>query len=161
MLIFSYYIDNKVDKAWFDSSNVFYAECDESDTEFKTVRVTFKNGTVYRYDNVLVYDWTKFKNGESQGKLLNEIFKKGGYKYEKIGSVNIDDLKEEYAFRSGKGYTLYVKGNNELLLVDFKDSLKYRMAFPGDDVVNDIKSMLESIGNVVRVKELSDEEDFD
>ena len=93
MLIFSYYIDNKVDKAWFDSSNVFYAECDESDTELKTVRVTFKNGTVYRYDNVLVYDWTKFKNGESQGKLINEIFKKGGYKYEKIGSVNIDDLK--------------------------------------------------------------------
>ena len=56
---------------------------------------------------------------------------------------------------------MYVKGKNELLLVDFKDSLKYRMAFPGDDVVNDIKSMLESIGNVVRVKELSDEEDFD
>ena len=70
-------------------------------------------------------------------------------------------MKGEYAFRSGKGYTLYVKGKNELLLVDFKDSLKYRMAFPGDDVVNDIKSMLESIGNVVRVKELSDEEDFD
>ena len=29
MLLFSYYIEDKVDKAWFDSSNIYYAECDE------------------------------------------------------------------------------------------------------------------------------------
>lgn len=154
MLLFSYYIDNKIDKAWFDSSNVFYAECDESDTELKTVRVTFKNGTVYRYDDVPVYEWVKFKNGDSQGKLLNEVFKKNGYKYEKIGNADIDELRDEYSFRSGKGYTLYAKEKKELVLVDFKDSVKYSMEYPGEAVVKDIKSMLESIGNVVRIKEV-------
>lgn len=156
MLLFSYYIEDKVDKAWFDSSNIYYAECDESDTQFKTVRVTFKNGTIYQYEQVSVFDWTMFKNAESQGKKLNELFKKADYKYEKIGTANMDELKEEYAFRSGKGYTLCVDGE-KLLLMDYKDGVKYTMDLPDMDVVDDIKSMLESIGNVVRIKKVDNE----
>ena len=151
MLLFSYYIEDKVDKAWFDSSNIYYAECDESNTQFKTVRVTFKNGIIYQYEQVSVFDWTMFKNAESQGKKLNELFKKAGYKYEKIGTANMDELKEEYAFRSGKGYTLYIN-DGKLTLMDYQDVIKYTMELPEESVVNDIKSMLESIGNVVRIK---------
>ena len=151
MLLFSYYIEDKMDKAWFDSSNIYYAECDESDTQFKTVRVIFKNGAIYQYEQVKVFDWTMFKNAESQGKKLNELFKKAGYKYEKIGTANIEELKDEYVFRSGKGYTLYIN-DGKLTLMDYKDVIKYTMELPEESVVNDIKSMLESIGNVVRVK---------
>lgn len=151
MLLFSYYIEDKMDKAWFDSSNIYYAECDESDTQFKTVRVIFKNGAIYQYEQVKVFDWTMFKNAESQGKKLNELFKKAGYKYEKIGTANIEELKDEYVFRSGKGYTLYIN-DGKLTLMDYQDVIKYTMELPEESVVNDIKSMLESIGNVVRVK---------
>ena len=151
MLLFSYYIEDKMDKAWFDSSNIYYAECDESDTQFKTVRVIFKNGAIYQYEKVKVFDWTMFKNAESQGKKLNELFKKAGYKYEKIGTANIEELQDEYVFRSGKGYTLYIN-DGKLTLMDYQDVIKYTMELPEESVVNDIKSMLESIGNVVRVK---------
>ena len=151
MLLFSYYIEDKMDKAWFDSSNIYYAECDESDTQFKTVRVIFKNGAIYQYEQVKVFDWTMFKNAESQGKKLNELFKKAGYKYEKIGTANIEELQDEYVFRSGKGYTLYIN-DGKLTLMDYQDVIKYTMELPKESVVNDIKSMLESIGNVVRIK---------
>lgn len=151
MLLFNYYIEDKMDKAWFDSSNIYYAECDESDTQFKTVRVTFKNGAIYQYEQVTVFDWTMFKNAESQGKKLNELFKKAGYKYEKIGTANIEELQDEYVFRSGKGYTLYIN-DGKLTLMDYQDVIKYTMDLPEESVINDIKSMLESIGNVVRIK---------
>ena len=151
MLLFSYYIEDKMDKAWFDSSNIYYAECDESDTQFKTVRVIFKNGAIYQYEQVKVFDWTMFQNAESQGKKLNELFKKAGYKYEKIGTANIEELKDEYVFRSGKGYTLYIN-DGKLTLMDYQDVIKYTMELPEESVINDIKSMLESIGNVVRIK---------
>lgn len=151
MLLFSYYIEDKMDKAWFDSSNIYYAECDESDTQFKTVRVIFKNGAIYQYEQVKVFDWTMFKNAESQGKKLNELFKKAGYKYEKIGTANIEELQDEYVFRSGKGYTLYIN-DGKLTLMDYQDVIKYTMELPEESVVNNIKSMLESIGNVVRIK---------
>ena len=151
MLLFSYYIEDKMDKAWFDSSNIYYAECDESDTQFKTVRVIFKNGAIYQYEQVKVFDWTMFKNAESQGKKLNELFKKAGYKYEKIGTANIEELQDEYVFRSGKGYTLYIN-DGKLMLMDYQDVIKYTMELPEESVINDIKSMLESIGNVVRIK---------
>ena len=151
MLLFSYYIEDKMDKAWFDSSNIYYAECDESDTQFKTVRVIFKNGAIYQYEQVKVFDWTMFKNAESQGKKLNELFKKAGYKYEKIGTASIEELQDEYVFRSGKGYTLYIN-DGKLTLMDYQDVIKYTMELPEESVVNDIKSMLESIGNVVRIK---------
>ena len=151
MLLFSYYIEDKIDKAWFDSSNIYYAECDESDTQFKTVRIIFKNGAIYQYEKVKVFDWTMFKNAESQGKKLNELFKKAGYKYEKIGTANIEELQDEYVFRSGKGYTLYIN-DGKLKLMDYQDVIKYTMELPEESVVNDIKSMLESIGNVVRIK---------
>ena len=150
MLLFSYYIEDKMDKAWFDSSNIYYAECDESDTQFKTVRVIFKNGAIYQYEQVKVFDWTMFKNAESQGKKLNEFFKKAGYKYEKIGTANIEELQDEYVFRSGKGYTLYIN-DGKLTLMDYQDVIKYTMELPEESVINDIKSMLESIGNVVRI----------
>ena len=60
-------------------------------------------------------------------------------------------LEDEYIFRSGNGYTLYIN-NDELSLMDNKDNIKYVMYLPDIDIVNNIKGMLESLGNVVRIK---------
>ena len=151
MLLFSYYIENEKDRAWFDSSNVFYAECDESETQFKNVRVVFKNGQQYQYEDVPVYDWTLFKNSDSQGKKLNELFKKNGYKYTKIENADIESLQEEYIFRTGNGYLL-LANDETLKLLDNKDNVKYEMPKPNIEIIEHIKGMLESLGNIVKVK---------
>lgn len=157
MLKFSYYIDNKMDKAWFDSSNVVYAECDESDTAEKTVRVVFKNGSMYRYDNVNVYDWTLFKNSESQGKALNSIFKKGGYPCEKINTeVDLDALQEEYEFRTGNGVIINVNEDNIISILDNKDGVLYSSS-EGDSTVDIVKKLLEKLRYVTKVKEANNE----
>ena len=44
--------NNDLDKSWFNSSNVVYAECDDKQNELKTVRITFKNGATYEYTDV-------------------------------------------------------------------------------------------------------------
>jgi hypothetical protein len=154
MLKFSYYIDNVKDKAWFESSNIVYGECDESDTQYKTVRVVFKNGATYQYEDVLVADWVTFKNAESQGKALNEHFKKAGYKYARIDDADLNQLEDEYAIRSGNNFFLKVdKSTNELVLLDNKDIKKYSMPYPGENVTQSIKEMLESINYVVKIQE--------
>lgn len=154
MLKFSYYKDDVIDKAWFDSSNIVYAECDESETQYKTVRVVFKNGSTYQYDDVIVSDWVYFKNAESQGKALNERFKKGGYKYTKIDDADLNKLEEEYAFRSGNGLILEVdKTNLTLSVVDFKESVKYKMDYPGEVITQNIKELLESLNYSVKINQ--------
>jgi hypothetical protein len=154
MLKFSYYKDDVIDKAWFDSSNIVYAECDESETQYKTVRVVFKNGSTYQYDDVIVSDWVYFKNAESQGKALNERFKKGGYKYIKIDDSDLNKLEEEYAFRSGNGLILEVdKTNLTLSVVDFKECVKYKMDYPGEVITQNIKELLESLNYSVKINQ--------
>ena len=151
MLLFSYYVEDKIDKAWFDSSNIYYAECDESDTQEKTVRVVFKNGKQYQYNGVSVNDWVMFKNADSQGKKLNELFKKAGYEYSKLDDANLDELEKEYVFRTNKGYTLLID-KTDLILLDNKEQEKYRMPVPSQPIIEHMKGMLESFGNVVRTK---------
>jgi len=153
MLLFNYYAD-ETDKAWFDSSNVVYAECDDSsDTQEKTVKVTFKNGLVYQYDNVNIYDWSLFKNAESQGKALNEIFKKNAYPYSKLDNkANVDELKEEYAFRSGNGMLIHVDGNGNASVYNNKDVLIYTFE-DGDNKLETVEGLLKALNYIVKIKE--------
>ena len=152
MLKFSYYIDNVIDKAWFDSSNVVYAECDESYDQYKVVRIVFKNGSTYQYHDVLVSDWVSFKHADSQGKALNEYFKKPGYKYERIEDRNLEELESELNDKMDYDFNLVVDNENNLLsLVDNKvNEEKYSMPYPGEEITNSIKGLLESIGYSVR-----------
>ena len=39
--------DNVIDKTWYESSNILYSECDESNTTKKTLRIIFNNGKMY------------------------------------------------------------------------------------------------------------------
>ena len=68
----------RLDRIWYDSSNILYSECDDKLNELKTLRVTFKNGATYEYSNVDVNDYLMFVNGGldgSNGKALNKYIK--------------------------------------------------------------------------------------
>lgn len=88
----------KTQKAWFDSTMIFYTEMVEYDDENKgDLYVTFKNGTTYKYTAVSFEDYVLFIGGgtdASQGKTLNKVIK-SKYEYEKIGNADMDKLLEE------------------------------------------------------------------
>lgn len=86
--------ENNVDKAWYDSSTVFYSECDDKENALKSVKVVFKNGSTYLYKDVNVNDYLLFRESASQGKTLHRLLKQ--YEYEKLANTDINLLTEEY-----------------------------------------------------------------
>lgn len=100
MLLTSFYNEkNRTEKAWYESSNVFYSEFIED--EFKNegdLIVTFNNGATYKYKNVQITpDYLMFKHGGldgSHGKALNKHIKPK-YEFEKIDDKDIKLLVEE------------------------------------------------------------------
>ena len=97
MLLYRKYNEGeKVDRAWFSSSNVLYSECDDKYNDLKTLRVTFKNGSTYEYDLVDVNDYVMFLHGGtdgSNGKALN-TFIKPKYKYRKLPDLNPSEIMD-------------------------------------------------------------------
>ena len=130
MIKFNYYNQEKeLDRAWFDSSNVLYGECDDSSsTQEKTVTLVFKGGLQYLYEGVNIGDWIDFKNSQSQGKALNEIFKAKGYEYRKLEDKrDIGELEDEYILRSNKGIFMELvegeDGYKSLKVTDSQDKV--------------------------------------
>ena len=75
MIVYNKYT-NLRDHVWYSSSNIVYSECIDSDTEFKTLKIVFKEGRTYMYRDVDVEDYIRFKNAESNGKAFNQFIKK-------------------------------------------------------------------------------------
>lgn len=78
---------NSVDYVWYNSSNI---ECTRylNTGERGVLEVTFKkNGTTYRYDDVLVEDYVFLKNSQSVGSEFQRSFKK---KYVGVLLTNVD-----------------------------------------------------------------------
>jgi hypothetical protein len=70
--------EKRLDRVWYESSNILYSECDDNVNSLKTLRVTFKNGATYEYSDVDVNDYLMFLNGGldgSNGKALNKFIK--------------------------------------------------------------------------------------
>lgn len=88
------FYEGNVDKSWYDSSTVFYSECDDKDDSLKNVKVVFKNGSTYVYKDVNVNDYLMFRESSSQGKALNRFLKQ--YEFEKLEKSDITLLTEEY-----------------------------------------------------------------
>lgn len=146
--IFGYY-SNDVDHAWFDSSNVKYAECIDHENELKTLKVVFSSGTQYQYENVKVQDYLLFREDASQGKALNKYIKGGDYKYAKLENANLSDINDELEFRSEGGLTIKNSGSFELL--DNKDNIIYMREEPLDDNAEElVKEVLEAVGKKIR-----------
>lgn len=102
MILFRYYDqENRIDKAWYDSSNIVYSECDDNVNDFKTLRIVFKTGDMYEYKQVDVNDYLMFMAGGLDGSNGKAFYKyiRPKYEVEKRCRVDLDQLKammEEY-----------------------------------------------------------------
>ena len=103
--LFNYYADD-VDKTWYNSSNIKYSECIDKDGELKTLNIVFSNGTQYQYVGLTVQDYLLFRDSDSQGKALNKYIKAKGYEFKKLDDANLDDINNEYLFRTSNGIEL-------------------------------------------------------
>jgi len=98
MLLFRYYDKNeKIDRAWYDSSNIIYSECDDKENDLKTLRIVFKRGDQYEYKKVDVKDYLMFMAGGLDGSNGKAFFKfiKPKYEFEKLTPVSLDFLRSE------------------------------------------------------------------
>ena len=98
MVLFRYYDkENKIDRAWYESSNIIYSECDDNENDFKTLRIVFKKGDQYEYKKVDVNDYLMFMAGGLDGSNGKAFFKyiKPKYEFEKLTPVDLDFLKNE------------------------------------------------------------------
>lgn len=89
--------ENKIDRVWYDSSNIVYSECDDKENSLKTLRVVFKNGATYQYKDVNVNDYVMFVHGGldgSNGKALNK-FIKPKCEFERIADTDVAELTNQ------------------------------------------------------------------
>ena len=90
--------EKRLDWAWYSSSNIIYSECDDHENDYKTLRVTFKNGACYEYYKVSVQDYLMFMHGGldgSNGKALNKFVKANQYEYKRIDDSDLNLINEE------------------------------------------------------------------
>ena len=98
MILFRYYDkESRIDKAWYDSSNIVYSECDDHINALKTLRIVFKTGDMYEYENVDVKDYIMFMAGGIDGSNGKAFFKFIRSKYDgiKLSPVNLEELQEK------------------------------------------------------------------
>lgn len=136
MLITSVYNkETRTEKAWYESSNVFYSEFVED--EFKNegdLIVTFNNGSTYKYKDVQITpDYLMFKHGGlegSHGKALNKHIKTK-YEFEKLDNKNIELLVEEkinvslLKIKEQYEKTYFISGHRDITEHEFE---KYKIA---------------------------------
>lgn len=98
MILFRYYDkEARKDYAWYDSSNIVYSECDDHENDLKTLRVVFKKGDMYEYENVDVKDYVMFMAGGVDGSNGKSFYKFIRTKYDglKLEPVDLNELKEK------------------------------------------------------------------
>ena len=90
-IVYNKYSNNR-DHTWYDSSNVLYSVCYDTNNDKKILKVVFKQGRTYIYKDVDVKDYVLFKTAESTGKAINDfIIKK--YKATRLSDTDIDSLE--------------------------------------------------------------------
>lgn len=92
MIVYNRYV-NQEDHVWYDSSNIAYSKCyDTQNSKFKTLKIVFKGGRTYVYRNVDADDYIMFKTAESNGQEFNKRIKK--YDAVRIEDTNMEKLAE-------------------------------------------------------------------
>ena len=152
--IFGFYAKNDdgidIDKAWFDSSNVKYAECLDNDNELKTLKVVFNNGGTYQYNKVKVQDYLLFREDVSQGKAINKYIKANKYEYVKLEDTDLDKLTDELNDRR-EGYLFVTFDNGVLKVKNNVDTILYEKSGLSDETVSVVCDILVSTGNKVKL----------
>lgn len=96
LIISKYNEEQRVDKCWYDSSNIIFSKTIDKQNELKEIIVVFKGGRAYKYLNVNVNDIVLFKHGGvsgSIGKAFDQYLKK--YPFEKLENYDLRVLEEE------------------------------------------------------------------
>lgn len=98
MITFRYYDEEeRNDYIWYNSSNILFSMCEDTENELKTLIVVFKNGGTYKYKDVDVNDYVMFVHGGldgSNGKALNK-FIKPKCEFEKLENMNLEELEKK------------------------------------------------------------------
>jgi len=149
--IFGFYA-NDIDKNWYQSSNIRYAECIDHDNELKTLKVVFNNGTQYQYNNVDVQNYLLFRDDSSQGKALNQYIKAKGYEYEKLENADMQALEDELNFRMEDGIFVFYDGD-KFTMKDNKDNIICEKEVKLTEAAfNTVCSALEAVGKQLYVE---------
>tara|TARA_R110000851_G_scaffold196444_2_gene347353 strand:- start:5787 stop:6218 length:432 start_codon:yes stop_codon:yes gene_type:complete len=77
----------------YDSTNILASAYDQTTNN---LTVTFKNGGKYKYNGVIMKDFTRFELADSQGKVLNSHIK-NNYEFEALGKIDTKDILESVA----------------------------------------------------------------
>ena len=65
---------NSVDHTWYDSSNIIYSECfDTQDNSKRAVKIVFKGGRTYLYKEVEPLDYVLFRDAQSNGQVFSTL----------------------------------------------------------------------------------------
>ena len=97
MIIYNRYL-NQEDHVWYDSSNVVYSKCyDTQSSKFKTLKIVFKGGRTYVYRNVDANDYILFKTATSNGEEFNRRIKKyNAIRIEDTDMTKLAELRESF-----------------------------------------------------------------
>lgn len=153
MLLFSFYNEKThTEKAWYDSSNIFYSEYVENTEKNEgDLYVTFKNGATYKYKNVQIApDYIVFKHGGldgSHGKALNAHIK-SKYEFEKVENKDINELinekiqQESNSLKEKLEKTYFISGHRNISEIEFE---KYKEKI--SNILQDVPDALFVVGD--------------
>lgn len=114
MLSFRYYDpEERIDRVWYDSTNLLYSECDDNVDDYKTLRITFKNGQTYLYEKVDVNDYVLFAHGgtdASNGKAFWKVIRPK-YEGKKIGEKTEKEILDLLEYYTEKKKTMLEQKN--------------------------------------------------
>lgn len=150
MIEFNQY-ENKVDHTWYDSSNVVYSACyDTENSTKKSLKVVFKGGRTYLYKDVDANDYIKFsKNLDSSGKALNEYIVKK-YKGIRLGDTDLEKLNTlKESFQKSNELVENATKEFEYELQINNESGEFRLLFNGKPIYEAIEGQV-SIVNLFR-----------
>lgn len=118
MITFNRYV-NQEDHVWYDSSNIVYSKCYDTQASLnKTVKIVFKGGRTYVYRDVDANDYLLFKQSESSGQGFNKWIKK--YNAVRIADTDIDSLT-----KLRESFIEEINENDETKLGDLYYKLKF------------------------------------
>lgn len=121
MITYNRYL-NREDHVWYDSSNIIYSKCyDTQNSKSKTLKIVFKGGRTYLYKNVDSDDYLMFKNAQSNGVSFNEHIKK-------YDSVRIMDTDMDKLSNLMESFKNEVKENEEQKLGDLVYNIDFTEA---------------------------------
>ena len=141
---------NNLDKAWFNSSNIKFSECQDNEGELKTLDVVFNNGSRYRYKGVDVNDYLMFREAASQGKALNQYIKSKGYEYEKLPNADIGLIEEELNDRSLQTYI--IDNSDRFTIYDYLGNIVYENTKLSEEEYSNIANILKSVNANFKAK---------